>query len=391
MSLSNASIVRLSNSAPMHQARLGINPQSIIDRAIELQQVPAPTFQESKRAALVENLFQKIGLHNIYEDDLNNVYGWLHAEQPDAPTLLISAHTDTVFSMETDLSIRYEGERIYGAGLGDNSLGVSALLTLAELFTRYNLPHDANVCFLANTREEGLGNLDGIKHALDHLGDQVKASIILEGMALGRIYHSGIAVHRYKLTVTAPGGHSWLHYGSPSAIHALMQFGAAFSRLPVPKEPRTTYNIGIIEGGRSINTIAPEAHCYIDLRSTDTQQVKELENQMHKLTEQFTSHEVHFHFEQVGNRPAGSIPADHPLVRLAKDAHRAIGMTAEIESGSTDTNAPLARGIPAVCVGVSYGGNAHTLEEYIEKSPIAEGMWQLLLLTTAASHALSTW
>jgi di/tripeptidase len=170
-----------------------------------------------------------------------------------------------------------------------------------------------------------------------------------------------------------------------------MRFGADFSRMVVPENPRTTYNIGLVEGGSSINTIASQAACFIDLRSEDTAHLENLDSQMRDLAARHASQDTHFHFEQVGSRPAGSIPEDHPLVQLAKDAHHAIHMTPEIESGSTDTNAPLARGIPAVCVGITYGGNAHSMDEYIETTPIEDGMWQLLLLTAATSNALSVW
>jgi acetylornithine deacetylase/succinyl-diaminopimelate desuccinylase-like protein len=391
MSLSNASIVRVTNSEPLIAARQIIQQGLIVQRAIAIQQIPAPTFAEQKRAAFVEQVFRDLPLHDVHQDNFYNVYGWLPGTRPDAPVLLVAAHTDTVFPVETDLSIRQETDRIYGAGLGDNSLGVAALWMLAELFTRFAIPHEASICFLANSREEGLGNLEGINGALDFLDGRLGAVIVLEGMALGRIYHSGIAVRRYKVTVTAPGGHSWLHFGASSAIHSLMRFGADFSRISVSENPRTTYNIGLVEGGSSINTIASQAACFIDLRSEDTAQLEELDSQMRDLAEQHSDQEVHFQFEQVGSRPAGSIPEDHPLVQLAKDAHHAIHMIPEIESGSTDTNAPLARGIPAVCVGITYGGNAHSLDEYIETPPLEDGMWQLLLLTVAASNAVATW
>jgi di/tripeptidase len=223
------------------------------------------------------------------------------------------------------------------------------------------------------------------------LGERLKAAIVIEGMALGRIYHAGIAVRRLKVIVTAPGGHSWLHYGEPSAIHQLLQFGAELSRFDLPQNPRTTLNIGLVEGGRSINTIAPCAACYIDLRSEDADALATLENRVRKLAEKHRRPDVAFDIEVVGDRPAGGITLDHPLVRLAIDAHRAIKMPVELERGSTDANALLSQNIPAVCVGVSYGGNAHVLTEYVETSPFEDGLWQLLLLTAAASNGMLAW
>ncbi|KAB2902907.1 MAG: M20/M25/M40 family metallo-hydrolase [Anaerolineae bacterium] len=391
MSLSNASIVRLTNSAILKNARDAINKDDIINSAIRIQQIAAPTFAEQARAEYIQSLFRQLDLENVEMDDVYNVYGWLPGEYADAPALLISAHTDTVFPIETNLAVRNEGEQIYGPGLGDNSLGVAALLGLIEIFKNTGIPHEANLCFVANSREEGLGDLGGMRGVIQKLRDKVKAVIVLEGMALGRIYHAGIGVRRYKLTVTCPGGHSWLHFGGSSAIHSLMQFGSDLCKIEVPSVPRTTYNIGVIGGGTSVNTIASEAFCYIDLRSEDVESLQNLEQDVMSIADRLAREDVNFHFELVGNRPAGAIPIDHPLVRLAVDAHEAIQMKTELDGGSTDANIPLSEGIPTVCVGVSYGGNAHRLDEYIETAPIELGMWQLMLLTTAASNAISTW
>jgi len=226
---------------------------------------------------------------------------------------------------------------------------------------------------------------------LDSLDSPPRAAIVIEGMALGRIYHAGIAVKRLKITFQTQGGHSWLHFGNPSAIHSLFQFGAALDQLKLSQNPRATYNVGLVEGGSSVNTIAAYAACWLDLRSEASHVLVELEQQVRHLAQRQQSKDVHVHVEVVGERPAGAISAEHPLVRLAQSAHQSIQMNAELESGSTDANALLARAIPTVCVGVSYGGNAHTHDEYIECGPLEDGLWQLLLLTTAASNAVVTW
>lgn len=391
MSLSNASIVRLSNSAILKKAKEHIDQNRIVETAINIQQIAAPTFAEKPRAEYVQSLFHQLGLQNVEMDDVYNVYGWIYGENENAPTLLISAHTDTVFPAATNLKIRREGDLVHGAGLGDNSLGVAGLLGLAEVFKNTTIPHEAHLCFVANSREEGLGDLGGMREVIKKLKHQIKAAIVIEGMALGRIYHAGIGVRRFKLTAHCPGGHSWLHFGSTSAIHSLMEFGSEMLKIQVPISPRTTYNIGLISGGTSVNTIASEASCYIDLRSEDVHALKNLENEVMATAQRLTRDDVRFDFQLVGDRPAGSIASDHPLVRLALDAHEAIQMKTELDGGSTDANIPLSEGIPAVCVGISYGGNAHRLDEYIETNPIEFGMWQLILLTTAASNAISTW
>lgn len=375
----------------LQSAREAINKDELIARAVAIQQIPAPTFDEGQRAAYVHREFEQLGLTNIEEDDLYNVYGWLESDLANAPVLLISAHTDTVFPANTDLSTRYKDDRIYGPGLGDNSLGVAGLLTLAELFVAHNLPHHAHICFVANSREEGLGNLDGIRGVANKLASRIKAGIVIEGMALGRIYHAGIAVRRLRLRVTGSGGHSWLHFGCTSAVHELMRFGNEVTQLHVSDNPRTTYNIGIVNGGSSINTIAAEAECYIDLRSEDADALQHLESQVRAIGERLSTAEVRFNFQVVGDRPAGYIPVGHPIVKLAQNAHEAIYMTSELDRGSTDANVLIERGIPTVCVGISYGGNAHRLDEYIETAPLEAGMWQLLLLATATANGIAGW
>lgn len=391
MSLANASIVRLSNSDLFKAIHNHLDQIDVVAKTLAIQQIPAPTFHEAQRAAYLQTEFNNLGLAHVEVDDLHNVYGWLHGSNPTAPALVISAHTDTVFPLETDLTSRPKEDRYYGAGIGDNSLGVTGLVVVAELFRHFAIPQESSICFVANSREEGLGDLEGIKAVIERLGGRLGAAIVIEGMALGRIYHAGIAVRRYKISVTAPGGHSWLHFGNPSAIHRLMDFGAGLANIPLPTDPRTTYNIGLVEGGSSINTIASQAHCYLDLRSTDTVALQELEQRVRMVAKRHSQPEVTFTFEQVGDRPAGAIPESHPLVQLAKQAYQAVGITPEVEIGSTDANAFLARGIPAVCVGISFGANAHTLEEYIELDPIKTGLWQLTLLVAATANAITAW
>lgn len=359
---------------------------TILDQAITLQQIPAPTFEEKTRAAYVKDQFHAIGLNHIEHDEWENVYGWLGNPQS-AKVVLVSAHLDTVFPQETDLAIRYDGGRVYGPGLGDNSLGVAALLILAQTLVDHSLPNGVAVCFAANSREEGLGNLDGIRAVAQRVSN-IKAAIVIEGIALGRIYHGGIAVRRLRIDARAEGGHSWLNFGRPSAIHGLVQFAADITHLKVPTEPRTTYNIGLIGGGHSVNSIATDAHLYLDLRSTSTVALGELEQRIHELAHHHQTPELVFTVEKVGDRPAGSIPSDHPLVKLALSALTEIGLHGGLEQGSTDANVLLAQGIPSVVVGVTYGGNAHRLDEFIETSPLTEGVWHLILLVGAAIRSV---
>jgi tripeptide aminopeptidase len=369
--------------------RNGLATEYILNVAVAVQQIPAPTFAEAERADYVQERFTALGLHDVWRDNLGNVYGWLEPNGRHRSVIVVSAHTDTVFPLQTDLSIRHEKTRVYGPGLGDNSLGVAGVLLLAEIFLREKRIWRHSICFMANTREEGLGNLDGIRALLDYIPSaQIAAAIVIEGIALGRVYNGGIAVRRLKISSHAEGGHSWLHFGRPSAIHGLVQLAADITRLEVPINPRTTFNIGVIEGGQSVNSIAAEAVCLLDLRSTELSALEALEQQVRELIQQHSQNGLTFDVSLAGDRPSGHLRSDHPLVQLAIGAQAEIGIAAGLESGSTDANILLAKGVPAVVVGVTQGGNAHRLDEFIETRLLKDGLWQLILLLAGASEIL---
>jgi tripeptide aminopeptidase len=367
-------------------ARAGLDPQRVIQDAIAIQQIPAPTFEEQRRAEFLRDRFAGAGLQDVQIDDVYNVYGRWPGLDSDRPAVLVSAHTDTVFPLATDLTIRREGERIFGPGLGDNSLGAAGLLALAESLRQFAIHPAADLWFVADSREEGLGDLGGMRAAWQKLAPRLGAAIVIEGMALGRIYHAGIAVRRLRIVCQAPGGHSWLHFGRPSAIHGLIELGARIVAITPPEQPRTTYNIGLIEGGHSVNSLATSAELYLDMRSETREGLAAFEEQVLSALDSLRQPGLELTSEVVGDRPAGHIDTDHPLVQLAVSALETIGYKPVYETGSTDANALLAKGLPTVTIGLSYGGNAHRLDEYIETGPLADGLWQLLMLATAAAE-----
>lgn len=371
--------------------RDALDVEALLSDAIAIQQIPAPTFNESQRAAYVARRFETLGLRDVAQDALHNVYGRLPGADAQAPALLISAHTDTVFPVESDLTVRRADGCVFGPGLGDNSLGVAGLLGLLAVWRRAEFRSPEDVWFVANTREEGLGNLGGIRAAWDRLGDRLGAAIVLEGMALGRVYHAGIAVRRLRVTCTAPGGHSWTHFGKPSAIHELIVAASRIIALTPPRQPRTTFNIGLIHGGQSVNSLASSAEFYLDLRSEEAATLAALETQVRDLLRSDAHPTVQFEAAVVGDRPSGGIPVEHPLVQLAAAALEAVGLKAQFQTGSTDANALLAKGLPAVTVGLTTGGNAHRLDEFIEVEPLAAGLWQVTLLVTAAAQQIARW
>lgn len=356
-----------------------------LEEALCIQQIAAPTFHEAERARHIAGRFADLGLADTAMDEVSNVYGRWAGRRSDA-AILILAHTDTVFAADTDLTVERRGNIIQGPGLGDNSIGVAGLLGLMKFLHESDVQPACDIWFAANSCEEGLGDLKGAKALFARLGSQISAVINLEGLAFGHIYNAGIAVHRLRITARADGGHSWLHYGRPSAIHSLLELGMQIASLDIPSRPRTTFNIGLIEGGQAINAIASQASLWLDLRSVSPAALERLRRQVHQLVQLQRQKGLEYDLEVVGDRPAGHISADHALVKGALAALAETGVKGALEAGSTDGNVPLSQGCPAVTIGITRGGHAHRLDEYIEARPVRSGLKQLIALTLAAAR-----
>ena len=347
-----------------------------LELAIQIQQVAAPTFEEKRRAEFVRDLFVQEKLKDVSMDSVNNVYARLAGKRNSKP-LIVSAHMDTVFPSETSLHMTREEDRIYGPGIGDNSLGVAALFGLSWMIRERKIELKNDVWFVANVCEEGLGDLRGMKAVADRFGENVKAYLVIEGMSLGHIYHRAIGVRRYRVTAKTAGGHSWSDYGQPSAVHEAAKLVTQIASLSVPVIPRTTLNVGKISGGTGINVLASEATFELDLRSESMDTLNGLVRQVEGMIRSTNKEGVKIEYELIGQRPAGEIASDHSLIRLAGECLREQGLKAELTSGSTDANIPLSRGYPSVVLGVTTGSGAHTVHEYIDVGPVEKGMEQL--------------
>lgn len=372
-------------------ASFSTRKEEIVDWIIAVQQIPAPTFSEILRASFIESQFTQLGLVDVRQDSLYNVYGRLPGVQPHAhKPVVISAHSDTVFPAATDLSVHWENQRLYGPGVGDNSTGVAGLLAIADTLRRYQLQPKADLWFVSNVGEEGMGDLCGMRAVVNHFGRQA-IYIVVEGGLFGQIAHEAVGVRRFRIAVKTAGGHSWGSFGNASAIHELSYLVAAFARMSVPNRPKTTYNVGIVEGGTSVNTIASSASMLLDLRSENAHELERLVNLVADIVNRAQKRafrrdsSVKIGIEPVGNRPAGSIPRNTPLVSWAEDALRYSGSSTVLYvSGSTDANIPLSLGIPSICIGLTESANSHRLDEYIETTRLPSGLQQLLLLVLAA-------
>jgi len=305
------------------------------------------------------------------------------------PRLVIAAHIDTVFPIATPLEVKRTADRLSGPGVGDNSVAVAAAIKLADLLRIAGEVPTVDVLVTGNVGEEGLGNLRGIREVLASRSD-IGAVVALEGHNLGRVTHVAVGSRRFRITVKGPGGHSWGDFGRPNAIHGLSRLIADLDAISLPRSPKTTLNVGMISGGVSVNTIAPEASCLLDLRSIDESALRRLSDRVTRLVERSNRGDVVVYAaESIGERPAGVVSADSPIVQIAAGTLSALGLDPSFDASSTDANVAIAAGIPAVCIGLTTGGNVHRSDEFIDLEPVSKGVTQLALLTLALAESLS--
>lgn len=355
--------------------------ERLIARALYLQAIPAPTFAEARRALAFKSELEGVGVREVCLDDAGNVLARIPGQHP-AP-VVVTAHLDTVFPLDTDLTARRQGDRVWGPGIGDNALGLAALAELAlDLSTE---PPPSDVWLAATVAEEGLGNLRGMVEVVRRFGRSARAYIVLEGTSLGTIYHRSLSVRRIRVQVRTPGGHAWSHAGQPSAIHVLLRLGTELLELPRSGPRHPSLNIGRVQGGMSINSIAPEAWFEIDLRCEDPAELDAFLEMLRRKVEASAQPGASIEWIGVGDRPGGSIPADHMLVQAARAALLQAGVVQiRLDAASTDATVPLSQGLPAVCLGLTTGGGTHSQSEFINLPPIVCGYMAVLGLVRSA-------
>ncbi|HET6446144.1 MAG TPA: M20/M25/M40 family metallo-hydrolase [candidate division Zixibacteria bacterium] len=382
--------IALDNKVSNALASFESDLRETLDLTIAIQQIPAPTFQEEERATYVESLFTGSKLDHVHRDNLNNVFGRLPGKASQRP-VVVSAHLDTVFAMDTDLTVKFKRPeekniRVFGPGIADNSLGVAGLITLARTLIAFDLKTESEIWLVANVCEEGLGDLRGMRTVVDKFGPDA-TYIVVEGGSFGLVFHEAIGVNRFLIEVKTPGGHSWGDFGKPNAIHILSQLVAEISDIDVPRVPKTSFNVGVIKGGTTINAIASEASCQLDLRSAEKDLLSELTDTVRSLVEQVNEKEyVDAEMTQIGRRPSGRLSRDTTVVSLAAQALEHVGCSSvDYMAGSTDASVPIGLGIPSVCIGLAKSGNTHRLDEFVDITHLSRGLGQLLLLTLATA------
>jgi acetylornithine deacetylase/succinyl-diaminopimelate desuccinylase-like protein len=333
-------------------------------------ETPAPTFAEEARAALVAELLREAGLTPRW-DAAGNVLAEPAGGR--GPRVALVAHVDTVFDAGVDVRIR-EGDdgRWRAPGIGDNAASVAVLLHLAAEAARGRLPDRPRLLLAFTVGEEGLGDLRGARRLLADEGGALDAFVAIDGH-LGSVVDAAVGSRRLRVELRSAGGHAWGDYPSPSAVHALGDAVHALTRIPVPEAPRSSLNVGQVRGGTAINAIAAEAWATVDVRSVDAETLARLAAEAEKrLRSVARRHRVEGRIERVGERPAGRSD-DGRLARRAEEALRAHGVEPRRGASSTDANVAMAAGLPALCLGVYRGGDAHRLEEWLEPDSLATG------------------
>lgn len=354
----------------------------VVDRTVALCRIPAPPLDEAERADVVSRWWTGDGLREVSIDLVGNV--WARIRDGQGPGIVVAAHLDTVFGREIAHGVTHRDGRLVGPGVGDDTVAVAALSTLDRL-----LPAGVSspVWIVATVGEEGLGNLKGVTGALELAGSDVGALIALEGNYLGRVNVIGVGSHRLRIVLTGDGGHAWEDAANPSAVHAAAAMIVAFDAMARP-EGRTSLNVGTITGGESINARAQHAELVLDLRAEDQSSLDAMVAAAEEIIDTTASnHGVKVDVEVIGRRPAGSIDAEHRLVRAARKALTGVGWESRLTSASTDANAAYARGIPAVTLGITTGDLTHTENEWIDLDPIGHG---LLALAETITHYTAT-
>ena len=343
---------------------------ALIDLLIRICETPAPTFHEGARARLVASEFEALGLE-VQTDDAGNVIAPLGFGE--GPRILVAAHLHTVFGPETDVTVRREGERLLAPGIGDNSASLAVMLTFARWARAQGCPGLPRITLAATTGEEGLGDLCGARALVATKADETDMFVALDGH-LGTVVESAVGSKRYEVTFRAAGGHSWGDFPAPSAVHTLADAVHALNRMRIPQQPRSSYNVGQICGGTSVNAIAQEASFNLDLRSLAGSVLEELEREALGLIRKVSRHHgVECVLEKVGDRPAGS--ADNGvMIRAARTSLENLKIPVQTVASSTDANAAMAAGLPAIGFGVYCGGDAHRLSEWLEPSSLRVGL-----------------
>ena len=369
---------------------------------LELARIPAPPFGEAARSDWLAERFRALGLLKVHKDSIGNVFGSDRGDS--ASTISVSAHLDTVFPASTPLNIRQQGRKLYGPGISDNASGVTALLAIAAAFANFNLPHTASLLFIGNVGEEGEGDLRGMRHIFSDpkWKDAITAGVVLDGAGTDTIVSEALGSRRFEVTVRGPGGHSWSDFGAPNPIVVLGRAIHLFSQTRVSSAPKTTFNVGVIRGGTSVNSIPESASMRVDVRSSSAAEIDRLELELRRALElgiqeesartanrnSHRSAELSSEVVVIGDRPGGELDSNARILQVIRAVDSHLGNHAQIQRASTDANIPISMGREAIAIGAGgSGGGAHTLQEWFDTTGRELALERILLILLCLAGA----
>jgi tripeptide aminopeptidase len=358
------------------------------EQQIRLTEIPAPEFDEARRGEALKELLAASGFH-VRTDKAGNVIAE-RAGSDAKSVILLAAHLDTVFPAGTDVKVKRSGGRLLAPGISDNGVGLASLAALARALAESRVRTTKTIVLVGDVGEEGEGNLRGMRALTDSYGSRLSAVIAVDGPSTDYITTQGIASRRFEVSITGPGGHSWSDFGAPNPITAISRGIVKFSAVQVPNDPRSSFNVGSIEGGTSVNSIPSSVKVKVDLRSEDEAELGRLEAAMREAMAAGAKEEISVtqsandalktSVRSLGTRPAGKLPDDSPLLATIRNVDTYLLNRSRLERSSTDANIPLSMGIPAVALGGGgRGGGSHTLDEWYDPAGRELGLKRLFL------------
>jgi acetylornithine deacetylase/succinyl-diaminopimelate desuccinylase-like protein len=389
-----ANIAELIDSQELRRAFAHIDSRldKITEEQIRICSIPAPPFGEQQRAEYLKERFLELGLVDAHLDEEGNCVA-LRKGHSAAPLLVVSAHLDTVFPVGTDFTVHRAGGKLLAPGISDDGCGLVALLAIAEMLDTTGIETEGSILFVGTVGEEGEGNLRGVRHLLtqSEWGNHIDAFISFDGPGIDRITNRALGSRRYRVQLRGTGGHSWGDFGAANPVHALGRAIAKLASYPAPREPRTTFNVGRIEGGNSVNAIPQVAAMDVDLRSASAPELLKLDAFFRRAMREAAEDEnavrrngdrpLELKVVLIGERPSGETPADADLVSLAWEATETLGAKPRFDQSSTDSNLSISLGIPAITLGAGgTSGNSHTLEEWYDPRDRDAGLKRALLV-----------
>jgi len=367
---------------------------------MELARIPAPPFGEAARSEWLAGKFRELGLDDVQNDEVGNVFG-THPGYG-RTYVALSAHIDTVFPAGTPLHIRQQGSRVYGPGVSDNGAGMTAMLAIVGLLRSVRIRHAMPFVFIGNVGEEGEGDLRGMRQIFSspRWRDVISYNLVLDGAGADTVVAEALGSRRFEVIVRGPGGHSWSDFGGPNPILVLARAIHTFTATPVPTSPKTTFNIGVVRGGTSVNSIPESASMRVDIRSTSMAEMERLEQALRQALDRAIEEETAATEKRgsaqkrpfglscevvvIGDRPAGELDPNARILQVIRAVDSQLGNVAQVQRASTDANIPLSLGREAIAIGGGgTGGGAHTLQEWFDCSGRELGLKRILLTLLA--------